>query len=433
MTASNQAAAEASAYRQSRRWLVFVLSSCLFLCSQFYRVSGAIIAPQLQADLGLDAEQLGFLGAAFFYSFAAAQIPLALYLDRLGARLTMTLLSLLGGVGAMVFAMADTMLGASVGRLLIGLGMAGNLMGPMKLFTNWFSPREFATLTGLIFSIGTMGNMLAATPLAYLAEMVGWRWAFVVIGIFTITVALLFWWLVREHPPGYQEAQEGADPAPAMSTLQRIKTLLGNRDYWCASWGTFCRYGTFVAIQGLWAGPYLVEGLGYSSVKAGNLLLLLNLGMIIGSPLGGWLSDRVLDTRKWMAVIGMSGLAVAELCLTLGWATSSEVLLGGLLFCMGMSSSWGAIIYAHIKEVMPSQMSGMALTGVNFFTMAGGGVFLHLMGLAVQFHAPENAVGIERYAPAFGIATIAMASAVVFYLFSRDAPRQGKSAPAPRA
>ena len=164
-----------TAQRRGRRWLVFGLCSSLFMCSQFFRVSGAIIAPQLQRELDLTPEQLGFLGAAFFYAFATAQIPLALYLDRLGARLTMAGLSVVGGLGAVVFAMADTMTGAAMGRLLIGLGMAGNLMGPMKLFTNWFSPREFATMAGLILSLGTLGNMLAATPLALLTDLLGWR------------------------------------------------------------------------------------------------------------------------------------------------------------------------------------------------------------------------------------------------------------------
>ncbi|MCF8032434.1 MAG: MFS transporter [Desulfarculaceae bacterium] len=410
--------------RPGRRWLVFALCAALFMCSQFFRVSGAVIAPQLQSDLGLDPEQLGFLGACFFYAFATAQIPLALYLDRLGARVTMTGLSLLGGVGAVVFSMADTMTGAAVGRLLIGLGMAGNLMGPMKLFTNWFSPREFATLSGLIFSIGTMGNMMAATPLALMADALGWRWAFRAIGLATVLIALIFWWLVREHPEGASQTELKADAGSTMSTMQCIKTLLSNRNYWFASWGTFCRYGTFVAIQGLWAGPYLIEGLGYSNVQAGNLLVLLNLGLIIGSPLGGWLSDRVLNTRKWMAVIGMAALCLAELWLTMGWGTSSEMILGTGFFAVGLSASWGNIIYAHIKEVMPSQMTGMALTGVNFFTMAGGGFFLQFMGTAVQSFAPEGATGIAVYAPAFGMAFGAMALATLLYLFSQDAPRR---------
>jgi nitrate/nitrite transporter NarK len=394
------------------------------MCSQFFRVSGAIIAPQLQRELDLTPEQLGFLGAAFFYAFATAQIPLALYLDRLGARLTMAGLSVVGGLGAVVFAMADTMTGAAMGRLLIGLGMAGNLMGPMKLFTNWFSPREFATLAGLILSLGTLGNMLAATPLALLTDLLGWRWAFRVIGALTILIAVVFWCLVRERPPGAEEYGAAREPASSMSLKQKLKTLLGSRDYWFMSWGTFCRYGTFVAIQGLWAGPYLMEGLGYSSVQAGNFLLLLNLGLIIGSPLGGWLSDRVLRTRKWMAVLGMGGLCLAELCLALGWGVSSEVALGGLFFLMGLASSWGVIIYAHIKEVMPRQMTGMALTGLNFFTMAGGGVFLHIMGTAVQAFAPEGAAGAGRYTPAFFMAFAALALALVLYLFSRDAPQQ---------
>ena len=402
------------------RWLVFALCSSLFMCSQFFRVSSAVIAPQLQSELSLTPEELGFLGAAFFYSFAGAQLPLALYLDRLGSRLTMTVLSLLGGAGAMVFAMADGMAGAVLGRLLMGLGMAGNLMGPMRLFSNWFSPREFATLAGLLVGMGTLGNMLAATPLALLADLAGWRWSFRLIGLMTMAIALVFWFLVREHPAGSQGDQGAAAGESLLSTKQRLKTLLGSRDYWILAWATFCRYGTFVAIQGLWAGPYLMQGLGYSSVQTGNFLLMMNLGLILGSPLGGWLSDRVLNTRKWVAVMGLSGLGAVELCLALGWGTTGEIMLGALFFIMGLASSWGVIIYAHIKEVMPPQMAGMAMTGVNFFTMAGGGVFLQVMGTAVESFSPAGSTGADHYAPAFFMAAVAVGLALVLYLFSRE-------------
>ena len=142
---------------------VFVLCSVLFFCSSFYRSSNAIIAPQLQRDLSLTPETLGILSASFFYAFAFTQIPLALFLDRLGARKIMTALTLVGSIGSCVFGLSDGLHGAVLGRVLLGCGMAGNLMGGMKLFTQWFSPREFATFSGLLVGAGTLGN-IAATP-----------------------------------------------------------------------------------------------------------------------------------------------------------------------------------------------------------------------------------------------------------------------------
>jgi|Deesub1362A_J573_1020465.scaffolds.fasta_scaffold00062_31 sugar phosphate permease len=402
----------------SRRWVVLALCSLLFICSQFYRVSSAIIAPNLQKDLGLSSEALGFLGAAFFYAFALAQIPLGPCLDRWGARLCMTCLSLVGAGGAWVFAWAGGLTGASLGRMLLGLGMAGNLMGSMKLFTGWFSPREFATLSGTILALGTLGNMLAATPLAVMVDRLGWRWTFTFMGAATALLAVLFYALVRDAPtPVGEDARQQA----RIPLAERFRTLLTSREYWLISLGTFFRYGTFVAIQGLWIGPYLMDGVGLSPVMAGNLLLILNLGLILGSPVGGWLSDRVFGSRKGVVLVGLVGMASTVLALSQGWGTAYLWVLGGILFLLGASQTSGMVMYAHIKEVMPQGMTGMALTGTNFFTMLGAGLCVHGMGWIVEHWAAPGGGG---YDAAFLAGFLGTGIALVLYLFTREPPNQ---------
>ncbi len=125
----------------SRRWMIFAIASSLFFMSQFYRVSNAVIAPHLIQDLALDTKAIGLISASFFYAFAATQIPISLLLDKIGARRMMTVLSLVGVVGAVLFSLADSMMTSVMGRVLLGVGMACNLMGPYKLIATWFSPR----------------------------------------------------------------------------------------------------------------------------------------------------------------------------------------------------------------------------------------------------------------------------------------------------
>jgi len=375
-----------------RRWVVFCLCAVLFICSQFYRVSNAIIAPQLQRDLGLSPESLGLLTALFFYTFALVQLPLGPCLDRIGARRSMAALTIVGSVGAWIFASAS-----------------------MKLFTTWFSPREFATLSGLIIALGTVGNMVAATPLALLVEAFGWRWSFATIGGFTALLAILFYALVREGPYGVRRQEE---MAPSIGEMAR--TLLGRREYWIISLSTFLRYGIFVAIQGLWVGPYLMEVVGLSAVQAGNLLLILNVGLIIGSPLSGWISDRVLSSRKKVVMAGLVGMALSLLVLAMGWASGNTPLLAGVLFTFGLSSGAGIVMYAHIKELMPGAMTGVALTGVNLFTMLGGGFFLHLMGWALERLSGGGPVGPEAYRAAFLIGVAGLVVAFSLYIRTRE-------------
>jgi nitrate/nitrite transporter NarK len=413
--------------RDPRRWVVLALASALFLISQFYRVANAVVAPELQRDLALSSEALGAMSAAFFYAFAAAQVPLAVLLDRAGARRIMTALTLVGAAGALVFADARGAGGATLGRVLLGVGMAGNLMGGLKLVSRWFAPREFATLSGLILAVGTVGTMLAATPLALLVGAVGWRVSFVLVAVATVALAAAFWALVREAPAG-RESPPPPRPEEPVSTRAMVATLLGSRDYWLISVGAFCRYGTFAAIQALWVGPWLVDVVALGPVAAANLILVMNVALVAGAPLGGWLSDRVLASRKRLALIGLGSLAAAELALAFVGPGAGVLAVALLLAVVGIASSFGQVVYAHVKDVMPERMSGMAMTGVNFFVMLGAAAYLHVMGWMLDRSAlPDGSRTAAGYQAAFLLAGGSVAVAFLLYLMTRDSRPQARS------
>jgi nitrate/nitrite transporter NarK len=402
--------------------VVFAACAPLFVCSQFYRVLNAVIAPQLQADLGLGSEALGALSAAFFYAFALTQLPLALLLDRIGARAAMTCLSLVAALGAGVFATAESRAAAMAGEVLLGVGMAANLMGSMKLVGHWFRAKDFATVAGSFAALGTLGNILATSPLALLASRLGWRGALLVVGAGTVLLALAFLALVRERPPGAAPADPddaGGEPIGAM--LQRLVT---SRDYWLISFGAFCRYGAFVSIQALWAGPYLVEVAGLTPLRAANLILLLNVAFVLGAPAGGWLSDRILLSRKRPVLLALAGTAggIAALGLLAAGAPPRAASLAVVLVAFGALSSFGQVAWPHIRDLMPARMAGMAMSGVNFFNMLGAAAFLHGTGWILERAAgPAGARGPEHYRAAFLAVAAAVTVALALYAFTRDA------------
>src|SRR4030043_608310 len=174
-----------------RPFLIFLILSALYLLSMFYRVSNAVIAPNLIRDLSLDAATLGILGGAFFYSFALLQIPMGPMLDRMGPRIVITSFSMIGALGAFVFAFGNSFLVALLGRILIGVGMASVLMGSMKVFVTKFPPKEFVTLIGIMQAIGSLGNIFAASPLSFLSSTIGWRLTFIIAGVVTALLAFL--------------------------------------------------------------------------------------------------------------------------------------------------------------------------------------------------------------------------------------------------
>ncbi len=403
-----------------RAWLIFILGSLHFLVSQIYRTSNAVIAPQLARDLSLDTEGLGLMSAAFFYAFSLTQIPIGLMLDRVGPKRLMIGFSLLGVAGATMFSLAEGMGMGIAGRVLMGVGMACNLMGPLKLLTEWFSPLTFATLSGVIYSIGTLGNMVSATPLVLMVEQFGWRPSFQAIIAVHLLLTLALFWVVRDRPPQAAPLAVATGTPPRASPFADLGTLLRRRDYWIISAGTFVRYGTHAALQALWAGPLLMEVMGYSPVAAGNILLMMNVGMILGGPVWGAAADRMFRTPKWLIAGGLLALALTTLLLRALPAGTSPAVTGGLFLVFGLLSATGLHVYAHIKTLVPREMAGAAMSGTNFFTMMGPAVFLQGLGIVMQELYPEASRGPEAFAAALLICAASQAAIGGLYLFTRS-------------
>lgn len=395
----------------SRAWAVFILSSLTFFLSQFYRSANAVISPQLIRDLSLDTEGLGILSASFFYAFAVTQIPLTLLLDRIGARRMMSGLSLVGIVGALVFSAASDLTTGVAGRVLMGVGMACNLMGPLKLLTQWFSAARFATLSGIIFAIGSIGNMAATSPFVLMAERLGWRASFQVIAGFNLLLVAAFYWIAKEKP--------SADPAPAQGVFTDLGFLLKHRDFWIIATSTMVSYGVFAAFQSLWAGPFLIEAMGWTPLQAGHLIFVANLSVILAGPFWGSVSDR-LKTRKWMVLGGQGVFCLITLMMIGVTPGTAAWVLGMLFFAFGFFRMSGSLMYAHIKESMPLRMAGTAMTGINFFTMLGPAVFLQGLGKAMQALYPTSSRSAEAFDTAFLLCALCIAAITLLYLRTKD-------------
>jgi MFS family permease len=400
-----------------RSFLIFSTLAALFTLSTFYRVSNAVIAPNLILDLGLNAETLGILGGAFFYSFALLQIPMGPMLDRIGPRIIITSFSFMGALGVFLFAFGASFTAALLGKILIGAGMSSILMGSFKVFVLRFSPDRFATLGGILVSIGTLGSILAASPLAYLTSAIGWRMTFILAGGITVLLAFLIFWVLK----GEKRTEDRQSPSnPEIGVLQSMRLILGSLVFWQIGAVAFFRYGTFISLQGLWLGPYLIDTEGYSPVQTGNLLIFLAIGAIVGNPIAGRLSDRILRSRKGVALAGLALYALSLFPLVGVLHIESRYGYGLLFFLMGLFSSFGIVIYSHAKELFPISISGTIMTLVNFFTMAGGALFMPLLGRVIEAYPRVNhAYPAQAYQTAFLICFLGMAASVIFYAFSK--------------
>src|SRR5207237_4196425 len=181
-----------------RRGLIIVTTlATAYVASHFFRASNVTIGLDLMRDLAIGPEALGALTGAFFFGFAAMQIPCGFFFDRFGPRLTVSGMLVLATIGGAIFTLAPTWPVLLTGRVLMGAGFGVMLIGSMVVITRWFPPDRFSTLTALVLSVGLLGNLIATTPLAWASEVTGWRAVFGAAVLFTAIAAVAVGNVVR--------------------------------------------------------------------------------------------------------------------------------------------------------------------------------------------------------------------------------------------
>jgi len=381
------------------RWAVFGLLATAYLFAYFHRLSNTMVATDLTREFGISPEALGILGSMYFYPYSFMQIPAGILADKIGARKLMSAMFAVAGLGVILFGLAPHYGVAVFGRFLIGLGLSCIYVPSVKVFSTWFRRDEFATVNGMMVSAGNMGGLFASVPFAMLILAVGWRWSLIGIGVLTVILAALIYLVVYNNPKdkGFPSLEE-IDNVPAAQRTQAknipalvgLKTVLSNRYLWPIAIRGFTNYGVKMGFQSLWAGPYLTQVVGMSKVEAGTALMFLAVGAVISPPLAGYLSDKVLKSRKMIVVMAavLSTLTWVPLAFFPDRLNPSNLYI--LLAVMGLAGGLGTPSNAIVKELFPPELTGTANGVNNFFVMFGGGVYTMLLGLIIGHFVPAG-------------------------------------------
>jgi MFS family permease len=393
----------------------------VYMVSQFLRNSVGVIAPDLAAELGLSAAELGLLSSSFFLVFAVIQLPLGVALDRFGPRLCLLVGIAVALAGVLLFALGTSPTMLIAARVLMGLGCSGSFMAPLALYARRFPPDRFATLTGVQLGLGSIGTLLATAPLALSSAAIGWRGSFVVAAAVTLLVGLTVAVVVRDE----------AGSATRHETLR--KAIAGIRDVFrTPSVGhlflmQFASYPSFVLIVGLWGGPYLSHVYGYGLAERGNLLLVAALAQVIGSLLWGP-TDRLLKSYKAPVLAGTVAMAIAFAVLASA-GTLPEPWLAIWFAVFGFVCASTAVAIAHGKSLFPPHLVGRGLTLLNMGSM--GGVFFNqiISGVLIDLfpRSADGAYPLAAYQAVFALQGGVIALTCLVYLTARD-PRRGPPA-----
>ena len=404
-----------SAHRRGAALRVVASLSAAYFISQFFRSANAVIAPELMRDLGLAPRALGLVTGAFFLAFGAFQIPVGVLLDRFGPRRVVPAMFSFAVAGALVFAAADTAGGLALGRALMGVGCASAFMGGLVACARWFPPDRFATVSASILAAGGTGALLSTTPLAFAAETVGWRGAFVAMAGVTALVAVLVYAVVRDEPP--EEEGDPASPPPEPRPRETLReTLAGLREVFASPQVPgllalgFVADPVFATVATLWAGPYLADVYGLGPVARGNALALATVAALAGT-LGYGPLDRLLDSRKRVVMGG----ALATLTVLVALAAAPRLAVWqavALLTLFGTVGTYSVMVLTHGRASFPVHLVGRAVTTVNLAGFVGVAVFQAVTGAIIEAFADAGlAAGVE---PSAGIPVPAIAYRAVF-------------------
>jgi len=251
------------------RWLMLGVLGLIYFMACLHRIAPTIIAKDLVIEFGADATALGLMASTYFYLYAAVQPPVGILSDKIGPRKVATIFALIACAGCLVFALAPNMFMAGVGRGLVGIGVGGIFVPGLKIFSGWYKPTEFATVTGIFLALGNLGNLSGSLPLTYLVTLVGWRFSFIVIAGVALPLAFLAWWILRDKPEdkGWPPiVPHPLQPAPAAAALpadpsagKGFGIIFKSSGFWMITLSYFFTSGPGLSFQGLWSVPYLMD------------------------------------------------------------------------------------------------------------------------------------------------------------------------------
>ena len=343
-------------------WLrIFLPFSAGYFLSYLLRNVNAVIAPELTRELGVSSADLGLLTSAYLLAFGAVQLPLGLMLDRYGPRRVEVGLLVVAALGSLWFAHGSSLGELAMARAAIGLGVSACLMASFKAFTVWFPADRLPSLNAAVMVAGGLGGLTATTPLAMAVPLVGWRGLFLVLAGLSLLIALVIFFSPDKPAAGSRETLG--------QQLRAMIDVTRSRVFWRYAPQTALAVGGFMALQGLWAIPWLMEVGGHSRDAAAFHLLLTTGGMM-----GGFLCIAV-----FIRPLARRGITPDHV-LTVGMGVGLLCMLGILLnlphshalwFAMGLVFSVGNLAYAQLSSHFAPALAGRVNSALNLGAFVG--------------------------------------------------------------
>jgi predicted MFS family arabinose efflux permease len=396
--------------------LVFLAFAFAYFFAAVLRAITATLSPVLTREFSLDAGELGLLAGGYFLGFALIQLPLGTWLDRHGPRKVMLRFVSLAVMSCAAFALADSFAWLLAARVLCGVGVAACLMAPLTGFRRWFTPGVQLRTNSWMLMTGSFGMVASTLPVQWLLPVMGWRPIFWILAVLMAASMFVIAWRVP-HWSQEDHAQPAGAPRGSYAPVWR------HPYFWQMAPIGFFSYGGMIAIQSLWAGPWLVRVAGFDPAGAAGGLFTINLSMLVTFWCWGlvnpWLQRNGIVTDRLIAWgLPLSFVALGAL-IVLGPDAGPAVLA---LICT--SSTFVALAQPAVGMVFPASLAGRALSAYNLVIFVGVFVVQWGIGLLVDALRARGFTEVAAFRGAFGVFLATSVLSYAWFLWSRSHNRQ---------
>ncbi len=396
--------------RGRRALLVFLCFALAYLLSYALRSVNAVVGPVLMMDLHLTNTDLGLLTAAYFIGFAAMQLPLGVWLDNYGARRTEACLLAVGVLGCVIFALSDRFALLWLGRALIGVGVSACLMGAFKAYRQWYPLHLQSSLASSMMVAGTSGALSASVPVSLALPLLGWRGLFLLAALLLALIALAIFvglrGVEREFAPSQSSTVAPSETAGFWRSLGGYRDIFRNPYFRRMGLLGFVNHGIFIALQTLWAGPWMIKVLGMDKTQSSQILFVLNSSLLLGYLALAWLAPRYIKSGRatgwaveWVVGLGLGSVILIQAAIVFFTAPAAWALWPVLTLCVAVT----ALIQTHLSLSFPAALAGRANSAYNLLIFVGAFIAQSGIGALIDAFARTGLTGSDAMRAALAV------------------------------
>ena len=391
--------------------LIFFVFACGYFISALLRAITATLSPLLSSEFNLTAGNLGLLAGGYFLGFASMQIPLGYLLDKHGPKKIVSAFLLIAIIGTVAFALAQSFSGLLISRILIGVGVSACLMGPLTGYRIWFKDEYQQRANAWMLMVLSMGFVFSTLPVQLLLPTIGWRWIFGLIAILILIVIVLTLLFIPKWGTENDNQEKSAGS---------LKDVWKNKFFRSTIPLGLFNYGGLVAIQTLWAGPWMVKVAGYTPLQSATGLFWINITMLVAFFIFGYILPKITK-------LGIESMKLMKLGLPISYLSLLSIIIAGenagaMYFTIYILTSIVlTLTQPAVALSFPTSLAGKSLTSFNLLIFVGTFLMQWGIGLIIdlcQFLGKEE---VESFKISFTVyLIICIFSYLYFILKNKD-------------